>query len=380
MARMLIIFLSSANIFILLYAPQPILPLFASEFHISTSQASLAISITIITMAFTSLFFSTYFDRWERKKTMLICSFFLIFPSIMLCFSKTFAEILIWRFFHGILIPGVNVVIITYISEEFPKEKRGQILGIYVSATVVGGLIGRVISGPIAEHFSWQAVFAGIALFSAMVFFLKWKHLPSSTKQPISQKDHRGELNKSPSLVAAFLIGFLQFFAMLGFFNYLPFYAAEEPLHLSPSQISYLYFTYIFGIFSAPLAGFLSDRVGRRLTMALGNFIVGIAILITLWTSLLSLLIGASLVALGNFASQSATTAFVNDAGKQLKGAATSIYQFFYYLGGSLGTILPGFLWNKYAWNGVVYLTTSFILLAILLNLFLAGKSSWSRN
>lgn len=375
MIRILVIFLATTNVFVLLYAPQPLLPLFAKQFGISIATASLLISATIITLAISSLLLAPWFDRWKRKRVILISSVLLVFPSLMLAITDSFALALLWRAVYGLFIPGVTAVIVAYSSEEFPASKRGRVLGIYVSATVMGGLLGRIIAGPVAEAYSWHAVFVIVAVFSVIVCLLVWCCLPPSENQ--TAKDAKGFAVhfRNKALLGTFFIGFSQFFAFIGFFTYLPFYAAEAPFHLNVTQISLLYGSYMFGVFSAPVAGFLSDRIGRRSTMAIGHLIGATGILITLLPSLASLIIGASLLALGNFASQSATTAYVTDIAASSRGAASSLYLVFFYVGGSLGAYIPGLLWSKFAWNGLVALTVFTIILALACNYSLAGKS-----
>lgn len=372
--RFLVLFLATANAFILLYAPQPLLPIWKEEFQLSISSVSHAISITIITLAITSFVLAPIFDLYNRKKVILLASIALIIPSAMITVTNSFDGILFWRFVYGLFIPGVTAVIMAYASEEFPAKHRGRIMGIYVSANVGGGLLGRVISGPIAEAFSWKAVFGVMSVFSAIVVVLIWKYLPKPKNQ--TKKSTQSFLIhfKNPALVGTFAIGFAQFFAFISFFTYIPFYVSGEPFHFNVTEISLLYFTYAFGLLSAPISGYVSDKIGRRWAMAGGHIIGAIGILLTLGATLPAIITGASLLAFGNFASQSATTAFITDVATTSRGAATSLYLFFFYLGGSLGSWLPGMIWDQFAWNGVVVLTTGTIVMALIINAFLTRK------
>ncbi|MFC4768410.1 MFS transporter [Effusibacillus consociatus] len=377
MPRLLIVFLATTNIFAILYAPQPMLPMLAEVFAISVPTASLAISLPILSLALASLGLAPLSDRWDRKKGILLASFLLIIPSILLCFSQSFTGVLIWRLLQGVCIPGVTALLMAYAAEEFPAEERGRVLGTYVSATVVGGLLGRMIGGILADIFSWQAPFIVFAVVSVLVAIMIWKLLPPSVHQSKQSSESFLIHFANPALVGTFFIGFSQFFAFIGIFTYMPFHVSQEPFFLTAGQISLLFVTFIFGVFSAPAAGFLSDRIGRRSTMALGHLTGGAGILLTLYPSIFALIIGLSLMSIGNFASQSAATAYVGDTAVRSRAAATALYQFFYYIGGSLGAWLPGLLWNKYQWHGVTSLTVGTIILALISNHYLAGRTSW---
>ncbi len=113
--------------------------------------------------------------------------------------------------------------------------------------------------------------------------------------------------------------------------------------------------------------------------MAAGHLIGALGILLTLHPSIGVLAAGCALLTVGNFASQSATTAYVTDAAAEAQGAASSLYLVFYYLGGSLGAWLPGLLWDAFRWPGVVALTVGTIAAALMANAGLAGRGAKMR-
>jgi len=379
MKKIAIVFLSALNAFLILYAPQPLLPLFVKYFHVSISDSSLTISITILGLVFSSIIIACFADRWGRKQILLLANTLLIIPCGLILISSSFLELLIYRFFQGLFITGVTSTLITYVSEEFSEERRGRVMGLYVSATVAGGLLGRVMAGPLADLFGWKIVFLPITLLTILISICIYFYLPLSVNQTKRSSQSFFIHFQQPAMVGTFFIGFSQFFAFIGFFNYLPFYLSTSPFHLNVTQISYVYLTYIFGIFSAPLTGYISDRIGRRKAMALGHIIGCTGILMTLVPNLMFILLGSSILTFGNFSSQSSATAYVTDIAKQSRGAATALYQCFFYIGGSLAAWLPGILWHQYQWRGVVTLTVICILLALSSNYFLGGKQTWKQ-
>lgn len=376
--RLLIIFLSVTNAFIIIYGPQPILPLLMREFGISMSMASLSISLTIFGIVLSSLFLAVYSDKWDRKPVILISNLLLIIPSLALSFTHSFSWLLVLRFFQGTLITGVTTILMTYAAEEFPKKQKGMVLATYVSATLAGGLLGRVLCGFITEHFTWESFFFVTTVMTTLVSLLIYFFLEESTQQVKTGKQNFLAHFKNLPLLSTFFIGFSHFFAFVGFFNYLPFYASGAPFHYSVAQTSLLYLTYIWGIVSSIITGMVSNRFGRRGTIAVGHLVGATGILITLIPSPYTLIIGASILTLGQFCSQSSATAYITDFVTHSKGSATSLYQCFFYLGGSLGAWIPGILWKHFNWSGVVVTTVGFILLALSSNYFLGGKRNHS--
>lgn len=374
--RLFIIFLSVTNAFIIIYGPQPILPFFMREFRISMSTASLSISLTIFGIVLSSLFLAAFSDKWDRKKVIFGSNLSLIIPSLALFFTHSFIWLLVFRFFQGTLITGVTTILMTYAAEEFPKKKKGMVLATYVSALLAGGLLGRVLCGFITEYFNWEWFFFVTTVLMTLVSLLIYFFLEKSTQQVKGGKQNFTDHFKNMPLLSTFFIGFSHFFAFVGFFNYLPFYASQAPFHYSVTQTSLLYLTYVWGIVSSPITGMVSNRFGRRETIAVGHLVGATGILVTLIPFPYTLIIGASILTLGQFCSQSSATAYITDVVTHSKGAATSLYQCFFYLGGSLGAWIPGILWKHFYWSGVVISTVGFILLALSSNYFLGGKRS----
>ena|SRR5947209_3541661 len=90
--------------------------------------------------------------------------------------------------------------------------------------------------------------------------------------------------------------------------------------------------------------------------MALGLLIMALGIVLTLTPWLPSVFLGLLLLCFGMFAVQSTTNAYIGDsvAQGQGRGSAVSLYQLFFYLGGSLGGFVPGLLWQSGGWLPLV--------------------------
>ena len=105
--------------------------------------------------------------------------------------------------------------------------------------------------------------------------------------------------------------------------------------------------------------------------MGAGLGISSAGMLLTLAGSLPVIIAAMLLLCTGLFTTQPASSAFIGDNARSAKGSATSLYLFSYYMGGSIGAILPGLFWHAFGWPGVVgscliALTGAFISLLIL--------------
>jgi sugar phosphate permease len=94
--------------------------------------------------------------------------------------------------------------------------------------------------------------------------------------------------------------------------------------------------------------------------------------LLTLIHSVPVIITGLALEASGVFVCQSASSSHVGKVALEAKSSATGLYVSFYYLGGFLGSILPGIVWKQAGWPGCVA-----IILCIQCTAILIAKKFW---
>ncbi len=124
-----------------------------------------------------------------------------------------------------------------------------------------------------------------------------------------------------------------------------------------------------------PVGGLLIDRVGPR-TVLLWAIAAGIGgALITLSHSLPLVIIGLAIASSAVFTCQATATSHLRVASPPpLRALASGAYVTVYYVGGSLGGVLPGLLWHHGGWAGCVALVVAAQLFAATL-----GAVFWTR-
>jgi len=178
-------------------------------------------------------------------------------------------------------------------------------------------------------------------------------------------------------LVGAYLVGATMFFGWIGLFTYLPYLLSAPPFDLSTGLVSSVFLVYAVGVVVSPLAGRLSTRVAPTRLVAIGLTVEVVGLLATLLATLPAIIAGLLLVVAGTFTAQAVVPAFVNQQARGAKGGASALYLTFYYLGGTLGSLLPGLAWERWGWSGVLASCTGAVALGIAANALLcAGPES----
>ena len=382
---MLSLLLASLFIFANLYAVQPLLPLFVSEFGVSVQASSLSLSLAIIGLIIGLVVLGFFSDRNGRRTYIIYSLLGSALPFFLIPLFESFSWLLTLRFIQGFALAGVPAAALAYISEEIDRKNIGFATALYISSNALGGMAGRVLSGYLADHFSWQTTFivfgaAGLLLFAA-VFILLPKSRQFKPSNASFQKDLTGFFYhlKNPSLLVVFGLGAILQISFTGIWTYLPFYLEAPPYSLRLQTISYFFFAYGIGIIGSPLAGRAAEKFGLRQVRRAGVFILSAGILLTLSSSLWLIAAGLCTACLGFFIAHSLTAASVSQQADHHKGSASSLYLVAYYIGVAAGSSLLSPLWAEGGWTGLV-LTTALLPLLYLAALTIYRKKAASAS
>jgi YNFM family putative membrane transporter len=228
-------------------------------------------------------------------------------------------------------------------------------MGTYVSATVAGGLGGRLLGGLFHPAFNWRWAFVIAAGLLAIACGIAWRWLPreETTGSRQSAQLSFWQLLAQAPLRHNYLVAFSAFFVFSSVFNYLPFYLAAPPFSAPTRTITFMYLAYLIGIVMGPLAGQMSNRFGNGRTMAGGAILFGISLGITLHPSLLSVIVGLAGICAGFFTIHAAAAGWLNRHLVSSRGRANSLYVLLYYAGGACGITLSGSAYEAFSWPGV---------------------------
>ena len=164
--------------FLNVYDTQPLLPYLRLVFDASEIAVSLTVSATILAMALMAPITGLVAESIGRKKVIVPSLYALTVPTLLASTSQSLDQLIFWRFMQGLFVPGVIVVIMAYINEEFPRQHVGRAMSAYISGTVLGGFLGRYISGVVAHHFAWRHAFLVIGLMNLAGAILVHRALP----------------------------------------------------------------------------------------------------------------------------------------------------------------------------------------------------------
>ncbi len=148
--------------FLNVYCTQPLLPLLRQVFRASELEVSFTVSATILATALTAPPIGMIAELRGRKKVIVPSLFLLTVPTALAATSTSLRALIFWRFAQGLFVPGIIAVMLAYVHEEWAGRGVGRAMSAYVTGTVIGGFLGRFISGIVATHWHWRATFLSI--------------------------------------------------------------------------------------------------------------------------------------------------------------------------------------------------------------------------
>jgi MFS transporter, YNFM family, putative membrane transport protein len=373
--------------FLTLYSTQPLLPMLTLVLHASKAAVGLTVSASTLGVAFAAPIFGALTERLSRRRVIVASAVAAAIPTLLAATSPGLDSLIFWRFLQGLALPGIFATVITYIGEEWQRESIALIMSLYVSATALGGFLGRFLSGLVADTLGWRWSFVLLGALTLLGAALIARWLPHGRRRPRFEHLEAGEGPgglralwialrhlRNPRLLATFGVGFGTLFTLVATFTYSTFYLADAPFRLSTLALSYLFAIYLVGLVVTPFGGFLVTRIGMRrgVAVAIAICAVGEAVTLshTLWVVVLP---GLGLVCTGVFIAQSTSTSFLRmaaPAGGRV--SAAGLYLSSYYIGGTIGGVAPSYLWSIGRWPACVGLVE-----AVLLGMLVLALAGW---
>ncbi len=364
----LVVFALVSASFTNIYLTQPILPVLQDEFNLTTVQVSMTVSAVILGIVLSNLFFGYLSDRFPIRPIILIGGTCVAAGAVLAGMTHNFTLMVAARLFQGLFIPALTTSLAAWLARTLPVERLSIVMGSYVSATVLGGLGGRLLGGWIHPPLHWRYAFFSASFLIIVTTLLAFMVLPRTEKKEAldeSSNDTFLYLLKRTDLLLMYCCGAGGFLMFSTVFNYLPFRLTGPPFGFSTELITLIYLVYILGIFMGPMAGKLSNKFGGGTTLIVGTCILGLSFLLLLVPSVYAIILGLLGVCAGFFTIHAVAVGLLNRKLSGSHGKANALYVLFYYAGGWLGITGAGFAFEHAGWNGVVGFVICFLIIPL---------------
>jgi len=363
----LIVFALVSASFTNIYITQPVLPVLQHEFATDMVLVSFSVSAVILGIALSNLPFGFLADRLPIHPIILTGGILVALGGLVCSVTKDLWVLITARFFQGLFIPALTTCLAAYLAKALPAERLNVVMGSYVSATVLGGLGGRLLGGWIHPPLHWRYAFVSASILILIATFTAFRWLPHTSIE--NKRQHitisYWELLKRWELLLIYFCATGSFLIFSSIFNYLPFRMTAPPFNFSTEVTTLLYLVYIVGIFMGPTAGEASNRFGSGNTLLGGTAVLGVSLTLILLPSTAAVVLALLGICAGFFTIHAAAVGTLNRKLSSGQGRANALYVLFYYMGGWLGITLSGLAYKQGGWSAVIYICLFFLVIPL---------------
>ncbi|MFM0122182.1 MULTISPECIES: MFS transporter [unclassified Paraburkholderia] len=367
--------------FSLLYCVQPLLPSFSTAFNVTPAQSSLSLSLTTAALALAVFVAGFVSEGWSRHKLMTLSLTLSALLTIGVSIAPQWHQLLVLRTLEGLALGGVPAVAMAYLAEEVHPDGLGLAMGLYVGGTAIGGMAGRVITGVVADLFSWRVAIGTIGVLGILSMLAFRALLPPSRhfvpRRGLGFTHHRTALLKQftrPGLSLLFLLGFVLMGSFVTLYNYIGYRLLAPPYQLNQTEIGAIFVVYLTGVVASPWSGRMADNFGRARVLTASLLLMVLGLALTMLQPLAAIAAGIACVTFGFFAGHSVASSWVGRLAKDAKGQAAALYLLAYYIGSSVVGSYGGHVWAGFGWNGVAGLVGVLLIIGLVATMRLRGR------
>ena len=352
----------------------PALPLFIHSLGVDAGTLGFIAAASTVVGIVASLPAGVLSDLWGRRRVILLSMVvFATAPFLYLLVRAPWHLVLV-RVYHGLATAMLGPVALATVADTF-QERRGERMGWYSSATMVGRFLAPAVGGLLifGEDFRWVYLGCGAAGGLALLAALQLNRLGQDTQpEPPGARwaTMRRELRlilTNRRLLLTSGVEATQYFAFGAVETFLPLYLKElgwEPRVIGPLFTAQVLVTAM----TKPLMGRTSDRWGRRWPIVAG-LLVGAGAMVAMpwiraWWPMAAL---TALFGLGVAAVTASTSALVSDLSRAVAyGASLGVLSSVMDVGHSTGPMVTGLLVAAWGYG------PAFALVAVLLTTYAA--------
>jgi MFS family permease len=250
----------------------PLIPIFMTDLGITYAAAATIMTAYFWTYTAVQVPVGVLADRLGPRRMMLTFLAVLVVGVIAFPLSQSYAQSLVTRGLIGLGAAGIWLPGLRLIHEWFPPQERGRATGLFSAGGGIGGTTALMLVPVLAERLGWRWGYAVtliplLTAFALIYFLVRPGPLAEHRSAAAVSRGTAGALKHvlgAPALWPINVSVLCSYGAFIGLVTFLPAFLQRHE-GLTPGRAGLVTGLVTAGtVISWPLAGFISDRVGRR--------------------------------------------------------------------------------------------------------------------
>lgn len=246
------------------------------ELGLSTGRFGFVVSAYAFSAGLSGLLAAGFADRFDRKSLLLFFYSGFVLGTFLCSLASSYHFLLFARIVTGVFGGVVGSISFAIITDLFPFEVRGRVMGTVQTAFATSQVLGLPLGLWLAAHWGWHAPFrliVAVSLAVGVVIVLRLRPIDAHLKT-VRERDPVAHLIHTATR-PRYLIGFSATMLLAtGGFMLMPFGSAftVHNLGIPLTKLPLVYMiTGAVSIVAGPLIGRLSDAWGKYTTFCVGT-------------------------------------------------------------------------------------------------------------
>lgn len=321
----------------------PLLPQMAVELNVSLARAGWLVSAYMLPYGLLQLIYGPIADRLGKINVCAAAMLAFSVGTAFCSFWPTFAPMLILRALTGAAAAGLIPLILAYIGDTVPYERRQATLASMMASAGAAQAFSTSAGGAIAAFVSWRWVFPCVGVLAGAVTVAIYALKGHAVQAASSRRLSFSEALRTPHMLPLLALVAWEGLLFSGAFSYLSG-LLDQRFGLSALEIGgVLSLTGAAQLLSARLLPRLLGRVSERWLVGVGGVIMGSAYLLAGFAQHWALVAAAcALLGFGFLSCHTTLQTRITEVLPTARGTAVALFAFSLFLGGGLGTALLG--------------------------------------
>lgn len=246
----------------------PLGPQFTQIFGISDAQFGLLVSAYTLSAGASGLLASTYIDRFDRKRLLLVLYTLFALATLACGLAPTYATLMVARILAGAFGGVLSALCQTIVADVVPFERRGRAMGIVMTAFSVSTVAGVPLGLMVAQRWGWHTPFVAIAVLCVVLIVFAARTMPAMGEHLAAGRQRTAlggiwQVLQDANHRWTFVFSSLLMFTGFTVIPYITIYM-QTNAGVRADQIPYIYLCGgIVTLFTARLFGRLTDQFGK---------------------------------------------------------------------------------------------------------------------
>ena len=330
-----------------LRATDPLLPLIAGEYGVTTGAAAGAVTAFALSYGLLQVLVGPLGDRFGRYRTIAAAALVSAFGSAACALAPSLDALVAARFVSGATIGAFIPLALAWIGDTVAYERRQPLLARFLVGQMAGLAFGNAAAGWLGEHFGWRTIFYALAALLLVIALLLFLELRAQPPAGAGRGAMRRSFQRMPRLLAdarlrkLFGTGYAEGLLISGPFAFIAT-ALQGRFAIGPGLSGTVVATWAAGgLVYALLARRAVRRLGEQGMVTLGGaaLALGYAGLAFSGSLLLSTLSIAT-VGAGFYMFHTTVQIHITQVAPEARGSAVALFATFLFLGQACGVWL----------------------------------------